>query len=159
MSRHTTPSTAPSKVAYRESAASQQSPRSWSQSSLHTGLTGGWCGLRRRLTRPASSAAATYRAGPRRRPPVWGRAPPLLTFLHAARINHGDLPLPLSRCAERYCILVPPSPRSPLSGCLYRDVTWGTESLYPIQIQWNMAELYGGPSALGIHETYEISAS
>ena len=36
------------------------------------------------------------------------------------------------------------SPRSPLSGCLYRDVTWGTESLYPIQIQWNMAELYGG---------------
>ena len=36
------------------------------------------------------------------------------------------------------------SPRSPLSGCLYRDVIWGTESLTPIQIQWNMAELNGG---------------
>ena len=37
-----------------------------------------------------------------------------------------------------------PSPRSPLSGCRFRDVIRGTESLYPIQIQWNMAELYGG---------------
>ena len=36
------------------------------------------------------------------------------------------------------------SPRSPLSGCLYRDVTWGTKSLYPIQIQFNIAELCGG---------------
>ena len=36
------------------------------------------------------------------------------------------------------------SPHSPLSGCLYRDITWGTESLYPIQIHWNRAELYGG---------------
>ena len=26
-----------------------------------------------------------------------------------------------------------PSPRSPLSGYLYRDVTWGTESLYPFK--------------------------
>ena len=25
------------------------------------------------------------------------------------------------------------SPRSPLSGCLYRDVTWGTESLAPFK--------------------------
>ena len=36
------------------------------------------------------------------------------------------------------------SPRSPLSGCLYRDVIWGTEYLYPIQIQCNIAEIYGG---------------
>ena len=36
------------------------------------------------------------------------------------------------------------SPRSPLSGCLYRDVIWGTESLYPIQIQCNIAEIYEG---------------
>ena len=52
------------------------------------------------------------------------------------------------------------SPRSPLSGCLYRDVTCGTESLYPIQIPtleygWTLQ----GPSAVSIHETYEISAS
>ena len=36
------------------------------------------------------------------------------------------------------------SPRSPLSGFLYRDVIWGTESLYPIQIQCNIAKIYGG---------------
>ena len=35
------------------------------------------------------------------------------------------------------------SPRSPLSGCLYRDVTWATESLAPFK-WWNMAEMYGG---------------
>ena len=37
-----------------------------------------------------------------------------------------------------------PNPRSPLSGCLYRDVIWGTESLCPIVLQCNIAEIYGG---------------
>ena len=38
----------------------------------------------------------------------------------------------------------PPGGSSPLSGCLYRDVIWGAESLHPIQIQCNIAEIYGG---------------
>ena len=37
-----------------------------------------------------------------------------------------------------------PAPLSPLSGCLYRDVIWAIESLYPIQIQYNIAEIKGG---------------
>ena len=35
------------------------------------------------------------------------------------------------------------SPLSPLSGCLYRDVIWAIESLYPMLIQCNIAEIYG----------------
>ena len=43
-----------------------------------------------------------------------------------------------------FCNVPAFSPRSPLSGCLYRDVIWGTESLYPIQMQCNISEIYGG---------------
>ena len=35
------------------------------------------------------------------------------------------------------------NPLSPFSGC-YRDVIWAIESLYQIQIQCNVADIYGG---------------
>ena len=53
------------------------------------------------------------------------------------------------------------SPRSPLSGCLYRDVTWALGDRIPlphsntVEYGWTLR----GPSALSTHETYEISAS
>ena len=65
--------------------------------------------------------------GPTWSPYVCPHVAHLPTYVH---ISHLD---PIWVPDGRAGWVVTSSTRSPLSGCLYRDVTWGTESLAPFK--------------------------